>query len=68
MAKVIQFPARPARKTGPDPRDPETLSRIYADCRRRSMPYPLAVFSDMDGEVDLGRRPALDIERLRDRE
>ena len=67
MARIIEFPKR-GRKAGLNPRDPETLKRIYADCRRRNVPYPLAVFDELDEVGILGARPGIDVERLRERE
>ena len=69
MAKIIEFPTTSGRKTGHDLRSTENLARIYADCRRRNVPYPLAVFDGLDGTDDVGDRSGVDYmdrERTRD--
>ena len=52
MVEVIRFPPtiKANKKPVIDIRNPKTLAKIYADCRRRNAPYPLAVFDGVDTE------------------
>lgn len=69
MAKLIKFPGASTDKRK-DPRSVENLTKIYADCRRRNVPYPLAVFDELDDDEDLDDLSTVDVqrERTRDRE
>jgi hypothetical protein len=55
--KVVRFPAGKVRPK-PDPFNTETVTKMYADCRRYGRPYPLSVFysEDLDADADDGLR------------
>ena len=68
MAKLLKFPTPNKTNRDRDPLSAQSLTKIYADCRRRNRPYPLAVFDGLDDEDELGDRPGVDVERDRTRD